>query len=172
MTPYASSFPALNMIRRGFTLIETIIYVALLAGVVAAMVALFTSGLETQGLVAAQSRMANAQRLVELTMQKRLAEAPAVTVPASGSGSVLTVTSPTPAESPVSFTLSGTTLMMQLGAGAAAALTPSYVRVTAFTVTRLSGTPASVRVVASFATDAPRTTITATSTFTVTLPFN
>ncbi len=158
--------------RRGFSLLEVIIYVGLLAGVMAALVALFTAGLQTKALVAAQTRMAETERLVELTIQERLAESSGVTVPASGAAASLTATSSVPNESPAAFSLSGTSLDLQLGIGAAQPLNPTDVRVTSFSVTRLDGAPASVRVVIGYATDVTQHTLTATSTFTATLPYD
>lgn len=159
------------MIRRGFSLIETIIYVAILAVSVVTLSSMFVASLQTQSLVDAQHRLLDAQRATEIAIQARLSEAHSVTTPASGSGSTLVISSPTAGQDPVTFALSGTTLTMKLGAGTAAAITPPDVRVTAFTATRLSGSPASVRVTITYAVSTAKSTLTATSVFTITLRY-
>lgn len=159
------------MLRRGFSLLETIIYVAILAGSVVTLSSMFIASLQTQSLVEAQHRLLDAQRATEIAIQARLSEAQTVTTPVTGSESTLVISSPTAGQDPVTFALSGTTLTMKLGAGTAAPITPPDIRVTAFSVTRLSGTPASVRVSITYATGTAKATITTSSVFTITLRY-
>lgn len=160
------------MVRRGFSLLETVIYVAILALSVVALSSIFTASLQTQSLVDAQHRLLDAQRATELAVQSRLSEARTVTTPVSGSASTLVISSPTAGQDPVTFALSGTTLTMKLGAAAAAPITPPDVRVTAFTATRLSGSPASVHITIVYAVRTAKATLTATSVFTITLRYD
>ncbi len=158
--------------RRGFTLIETLIYVAILAMATLALLAMFRAGAESDVIVQAQTSLLDAERAAQELIQDRITEATGLTAPASGSGNVLTLTSPVAGESPVTFTLTNGQITMQLGAGAAAAITPPNVRVTSFTVTRLAGTPPGVRVSFETETDAGTLLIPGSVTFTSLLRYD
>lgn len=143
--------------RRGFSLIEVLVYVAILSMTSIALSMMFNAGAQSDLLVDAQNRLLDAERTAQGIMQARISTATGVTTPASGSGSTLVLTSPVAGESPVTFALSGNQLTMKLGAAAAAPITPADVRVTAFSVLRLSGSPPGVRV--SFETEIDASTV-------------
>ena len=158
--------------RRGFTLIEVLIYVSILTTATLALLAMFQAGAQSDVIVRAQNHLWEAERPAQGLLQAKISEASAVTVPASGSGTSLILASSTPSENPVMFALSGTELTMQLGAGAAAPITPADVRVTSFTVLRLSGSPPGVRVTFETETDAGTLLIPGSTTFTSLLRYD
>lgn len=160
-----------KFLTAGFTLIEVIIYVALLGIGLTALVYVYIAGIETQSLVKTEQKLLDVRRVVELTLRSRLEESQSVTTPASGTSNQLVITSPTASESPVTFAISGTILTMQLGSDQPINLTSSDVRVTTFTVTRLSGSPHAVEIDIVFEADAAKATVTSTSTFTSTLRY-
>jgi Tfp pilus assembly protein PilV len=158
------------MERRGFTLIETLIYAAIFAIGIFALVTIYNASVQTRSIALAQETVLESRRVAEMTILKRLREATSLTAPASGTGSTLTLGSPNASDNPVTFALSGGRLTMKLGSGTAAPITASTVTVTSFSVTRLDGTPASVSVSIGYAAStAARTTVTAASAFSFTL---
>ena len=157
---------------RGFTLIETLLYMALSVTGLAVLTSVLISSLNTRSLIYAQQRLVENQQLNELTLLKRLGEATTITTPASGSASQLVINSPTIAESPVTFQVTNSVLTMKLGSASPIALTSTDVRVTGFTVTRLSGSPPSMSIDITYAADtASGATPTATTSFTYTLRY-
>ena len=167
MMPSKSS----NQGPRGFTLLEVVIYVALLAIGLSALVFVQLSGLQTHSLVQNELELLEIRRLAELTIRGYAERALAVTTPASGSANQLVLGMPDPAESPVTFALAGNRLTLQIGTGTATPITPPNVRVTDFTVTRLSGSPPSIAVSLSYEADAAKATIPTSSSFTLTLRY-
>jgi hypothetical protein len=158
--------------QKGFTLFETTIFVTLSAMVLVESLLLFNSVMRTNSLIRGKDRLRQSAALVEAYIAERLAEADAVTAPASGSGSTLTMSSPDAADDPVSFTVSNGAMQLTLGAAAAVDLTPSYVTITDFTATRLTGSPPAVRLSIGYETDlSPTRSISSTSEFTVTLRY-
>jgi hypothetical protein len=160
------------MNRAGFTVIEVIIYTALLSIGLAALVFVYLAGVETHSLVETEQKLLDVRRVVELTVRSRLEEAVIVLVPESGSTNQLVISSPNPLEDPITFAVSNNAFTMQLGAAAPITLTPGDVRVTNFTATRLSGAPPSVEISLTFEADAAKATVTSTSTFTMTLRYD
>ncbi len=158
--------------RRGFTLIEVLIYVAILGIAFISLMTMFNAGAQSGVIVEAQNRLLDAERTAQAILQARISTATSVTTPASGSGSTLVLASPVAAENPVTFALSGGQITMKLGAGAAAPITPADMRVTSFTVTRLSGSPAGVRVSLVTETDAGTLLIPGSVTFTTLLRYD
>lgn len=156
---------------RGFSLIEVLIYVALIATGFVAAAFVVQAGFQARSVALAQVRLFDAERVVDWTLSDRLEESDNVLTPASGTDTTLQITSPTADEDPVTFTVSGESLTMQLGTGTPGALTPDQVRVTNFSATRLSGSPASVIITVTLETDAISTVISRTSTITYTLRY-
>jgi Tfp pilus assembly protein PilW len=158
------------MKREGFTLIETLIYAAIFAIAIFALVSVYNSSVQTHSIALAQEAVLESRRVAEAAILKRLREATSVTTPASGTSSTLVIGSPTAAENPVTFAVSSGRLTMKLGSGTAVPLTSSTVTVTSFSVTRLDGVPASLGITIVYsASTAARATVTATSNFGFTL---
>lgn len=156
---------------RGFTLLEVIIYTALLAMSLAAVAFFVHAALSLRSIGEAEIRLTDARRVVEWHIRERLEEASVVTTPASGSSATLQLNSPTAGEDPVIFALDGTTLTMQLGVSWPIPLTPDDVAVTNFSATRLSGAPASVQIAITYEVTSIRTAVSSTSTISYTLRY-
>ncbi len=139
--------------RHGFTLIETVIYTALLVSGMVVLTTILMSGLNTRSLITGEQQLVSNQQLAELTMVERLGQAGAVITPASATSTQLVISSPTPSEDPVTFQVTGGILTMTLGVQAPIALTSETIRVSAFTVTRLTATPPSLQIAISYETD-------------------
>jgi len=159
------------MKREGFTLIETLIYAAIFALAIFALVSVYNSSVQTRSIALAQEAVLESRRVAEATILKRLREATSVTTPASGTSSSLVIGSPTALENPVTFAVSSGRLTMQLGAlGTPVPITASNVTVSSFSVTRLDGSPASLAITIVYsASTAARATVTETSNFGFTL---
>ncbi len=167
MMPFKSS----NQLPKGFTLIEILLYTLLLAIGLAALTFIHLASLETHSLVSVEQELLETRRLTELAIQTRVAEATGVTTPASGSANQLMITSQIPSESPTTFSLLNQRLQMQLGVNPVVTITPSDVRVTNFTVTRLSGSPPSLAITITYEADAAKATVNTSSSFTITLRY-
>ena len=155
---------------RGFTLIETLVYMALSAAGMLVLVSMLISGLNTRSLIYSQQRLVENQQFNELTLLKRLGEATTVTTPAGGEANQLVIDSGVSGENPVTFQVTNQVLTMTLGDQAPIALTSSDVAVTDFTVTRLSGTPPSIAIEITYAADTAsgaRPTVTTSLTYTL-----
>ncbi|TAK04689.1 hypothetical protein EPO33_01700 [Patescibacteria group bacterium] len=139
--------------RHGFTLIETVIYTALLVSGMAVLTTILLSGLNTRSLITGEQQLVSNQQLAELTIVERLGQAGAVITPASATSTQLVINSPTPSDDPVTFQVTDGVMTMTLGLQAPVALTSDAVRVSAFTVTRLTATPPSVRIAVTYETD-------------------
>lgn len=157
--------------QAGFTLVETIIYIGLLALALTSLMMIYVSGLQTNEIVSEEQAVSDDRRIAELQIRQRLESASTITTPASGTSSQLVFDSPTASESPVTISVVNEQLMMQLGSNPAVAITPSEIRVTSFQVTRLNGSPASVQISIVYASDTSEATITQTSSWTTTLRY-
>jgi prepilin-type N-terminal cleavage/methylation domain-containing protein len=125
--------------QSGYTLIELLLYVALIGILLTAVVGFFT--------MTADARVKN-QTINEVndqgvfaidTITQSLRNATSITAPSTGaSGGQLTIVMPTSAISPTIFNLSGTTLQIKEGTNTAVSLTNSKVQIIAFSVKNLS----------------------------------
>ncbi|HSX07132.1 MAG TPA: prepilin-type N-terminal cleavage/methylation domain-containing protein [Candidatus Saccharimonadia bacterium] len=139
----------IHQYQSGYTLIELILYVAILGILLTATVGFF--GMIADARVKSQTiSEVNDQGTFAIDyLTQTVRNATSITTPlTSTSGSSLTLVVPTASLSPTIFSLSGTTLQVQEGAGAAVALTNSKVQVTNFTVKNLtrSGTSGIVQI--------------------------
>lgn len=156
----------------GFTLIDTLLYIVLLTAGMFVLVTVFLSGLRTHKLIADQQLLVANKQTAELTLFARLGEASQITIPASGTATELIIDSPESAENPVHFYVTDGVLFVAVGTQAPAVLTSSRVQVTAFSVTRLEGTPASIFVDLSYQTAAVAGVVSRlNSSFTYTLRY-
>ncbi len=153
---------------KGFLLVETLIYTALLALITSVLASIYVSGMDTRSLIEGQQRVLQTSQFVEQAILHRLEQATLVNVPSSaGVSDTLSIDSPTAADDPVIFAITDETLTMTLGAGAPIALTTD-VTVQEFTVTRLSGSPASLSIEVTYQTT---TSSGASPTMTSTIPY-
>ena len=139
--------------RTGFTLIETVLYTALLVSGMVVLTTILISGLNTRSLITGEQQLVSNQQLAELTIVERLGQAGSVVAPTSATSTQLVINSPTPSDDPVTFQVTDGILTMTLGVQAPIALTNNTVRVFAFTVTRLTATPPSVQIAITYETD-------------------
>lgn len=133
----------------GYTLIELLLYVAIVAIVLSAVTALF--GITSDARVKNQSMSeVNEQGVSAMEyISQTLRTATSVSSPAAAaSASSLTLVVPTASLSPTIINVSSGALQVKEGAAAAVSLTDSKVQVTAFNVTNLtrSGTSGTVQV--------------------------
>ncbi|MDO8435751.1 MAG: prepilin-type N-terminal cleavage/methylation domain-containing protein, partial [bacterium] len=104
--------------RRGFTLIEVLLYTALLGIILGTFVLTTTTVLESRAKSQTALMLNEGMRYAMERIAYRIANASAVTLPASGTGPALTLTMPTPSQNPTAFTLSGGVIMIAQGGGA------------------------------------------------------
>ncbi len=154
-------FSTATSMQRGFTLIETMIYLAIftvmIGGIVMAAYALFASSakLETRAMILQEEQFAM------MTIERLLSEAASVSVPTSGSqGGTLTLT-----------TFSGVTYMISRASGVitlnGSALTNTNVTADTLTFQRASTTPDGVTADFTLSAKSPQgTTVTVSASTT------
>jgi len=135
--------------QHGFTLIELLLYVAIIGTLLTAITAFF--GIITDARVKNQSITEVDQQgaFIMNTITQTIRNANSITTPAAaGTGATLTLVVPTGGLSPTTFNLSGTTLQITEGAGAAVALSNNDVQASNLSFKNLtrSGTPGIVQV--------------------------
>ncbi len=166
-----STSTLLSQDRKGFTLLETIIAIALSASVLTTAAMLFHSTLSTEGRVRGHQRLADATFLVEQTMSDRITSANGISEPASGSSETLTISTTDNATNPTTFTVTNGALTIQEGSSASEPLTPNTVTVTDFTITRITGDPASITISTTMETQVGSETINSDASWTSTLRY-
>lgn len=132
---------------RGFTLIETLLYTALvgivLGTMVLAMTTLLTAHSKSQAALALEGNV----RFALDQVVERIQNASDIVSP-SGSGPATTITlnMPNPQRNPTTITITNGSILITEGGAVAVALTGSHVEVTELTFERLAGTPPSVHI--------------------------
>ncbi len=130
---------------KGFTLIEVLIYMALMAVMLLGMVQLTTSIFDLRARTRSGIVLEENLRFALVSVAERVKAAADITSPGAGSSDSLTLDMVDATLDPTTFSLANGILMITEGASGAGRLTSSEVEVTTFTVTRLAGTPPSVR---------------------------
>jgi prepilin-type N-terminal cleavage/methylation domain-containing protein len=129
-----------SMGQRGYTLIELLLYVAMIGILLSAVTAFF--GMAADARIKSQSiNEVNQQGTFAMDyMVQTIRNATSITAPATGTSSTngLTVVVPTGSLSPTVFSLSSGVLQVKEGAGALVPLTSNDVQVTSLTVTNLT----------------------------------
>jgi len=134
---------------RAFTLIEMLVYTALVASIMTAVVLLTVAMLNTRGQARGELVLNENMEYLLYRLGYQIHEATGITTP-SGTGSssstlILTMASST--LNPTTIRLTNGTATLAQGASATAyVLTSSEIEITALTFTRASGTPASVKI--------------------------
>jgi type II secretory pathway pseudopilin PulG len=152
---------------KGFLLIETLVYTALLAIITSVFALIYVSGMDTRSLNEGEQRVLQTSQFVERTILQRLEEASTVNAPTTGESDTLSIDAPIGAEDPVVFSVADETLYMTLGVNAPVALTADLT-VEEFIVTRLGGSPASLQIEITYQAT---TSSGATPTLTSTIPY-
>lgn len=119
------------MRRRATSLIETIIYVAVLAGIVGVLMNFMVDFMRRQTKITAITDTEQGARFAMDKITSVIRSAKTATAPAVGaSGSTLSVNATDIANSPIVFALSGGVITMKVGTGTATAITGTDIRVT------------------------------------------
>ncbi|HSX07439.1 MAG TPA: type II secretion system protein [Candidatus Saccharimonadales bacterium] len=144
-----NSLPSKTAAQRGYTLLELLLYMAIISILLAATTAFL--GVTVDARVKNQTvAEVNDQGVAVMDyIMQTIRNASSITAPAAAASSTsLTLVVPTGSLSPTVFSLSGTTLQVKEGAAAAVSLTNSKVQVTSLTFTNLtrSGTSGAVQV--------------------------
>lgn len=140
MTPSKSS----NQVRRGFTLVEILLYAVLAASTTAVLASLIHTSLRLRSTAEGHITLLEQTQVAELTILRRLETSSDVLEPATGSATRLELASPLPAEHPTVFELSQGELLMRLGTQTPVVLMGQNTTVTEFTVLRLESAPPSL----------------------------
>ncbi len=155
----------------GFTLIETMLYIAFVGMILTSVVLLATTAFRVRSTVRASLVVQENARFAASRIRSLVTEASDITSPASGATSTtLILSTAVPAENPTTITLTNGVITLTQGAGAATALTSNEVNVSNLTFTRLGGTIPSVRMSLTGTlrnAAAPTPSFTATSTASV-----
>lgn len=159
------------MTRRGFTLVEILLYVALFAITMSALSSVYISSLSTDLLAKRKQDLVETQRHAGIRLRETIQSANVITVPASGSASSLTVEGAGIDGSPVTFSVVSGRLYVETATVPATAVTPADITVAAFTATRLGGSPPGVEIVLTMTAESGTTTLTEISDFIVTLRY-
>ncbi len=159
------------MNRRGFTLVETIIYVALFASAIGVLSSVFVSSLRTDKLTEQQHELLQTRRLIEIRLREAVEQAGIISSPSAGTSDTLTVDGGAFANGAQTFTVAGQTLYYQDGSASAVAITPSSLDITSFAVTRIASSPPGVGVSFTIATQDTATTQSFDSMFSVFLRY-
>ncbi len=119
--------------QKGFTLIETILYSALLAIFLSATFLFVNNILSTSGNILERNELAANKEFIDYKLNWLISQATDVTVPAPGlSAASITITGPTPTIYPAVITLSNGQLMLSLAGAAANPITNNRIKVTSF----------------------------------------
>jgi len=134
-----------NINTRGFSLVETIIYIAILSIIVSALVVTAVSLLNTFTRLRAAQDISQASTVTLERLTRELRFANAVDTGASTLGSnpgtlVLHTVDASDTPTTVTTTLSGGRVMMQMGSGALVPLTHANVTISNLTFTHVVGT--------------------------------
>lgn len=158
--------------RNGFTLVETIIYIALTTMALSVLLQVHISGLKTRSIALNEQILLENQRLVEYHMLERLAESNAVNDPLAGTSNILSLSSINPADNPVVFLVENERLMVSVGGGGNIPITAETVHITDFQIDRLAGSPAAVIIGIEYEIRTSDTTIGNRTEFTYTLRYD
>jgi type II secretory pathway pseudopilin PulG len=130
--------------QSGYTLIELLLYVALIGTLLTSVVGFFTLMADARVKNQTINEVNDQGVFVMDSITQSLRNASSITSPTIGtSGTSLTIAMPTSSINPTVFNLSGTTMQLKEGTNTAVSLTNSKIQVTALTVKNLSrsGTP-------------------------------
>jgi len=125
--------------RRGFSIIETILYVAILIMIMGTMVIFLINVVHRESKVTMVLEVNQNARFAIEKINSVIRNSKDATVPTDGGGvgSTLSLTMPNAAVSPTVFTVTNGVLTMQQGAAAAVPITSSAVKVSSLTFTNL-----------------------------------
>lgn len=134
--------------RQGFTLIEIVIYTALVAMVLGTAVLATNAALQIRTQTRNALILEESLRFAMHDITETIRRADSVTIPASvgASGNTLTLDMSDAIENPTTFTLTSGAISRARAGNPTVAITPAAIEITALTFTRLSGTPAPITI--------------------------
>lgn len=138
-----------NTHRKGFSLIEVVLYFALASTMVIALSAFFSAVIQSRikgvAIMELESQGLDAMNLMTQTIRN----SDAITAPASGAtATTLTLDTPTSSNDPTIFQITNDVLTIKEGSSAAIPLTANPIQATQLTFQNLtrSGTPGEIRI--------------------------
>jgi Tfp pilus assembly protein PilE len=134
--------------RRGFTLIETIIYTVLVVMVLTSVVLATQTALQLRGRSRIELLLTEGVRFALTHITERIQTANDLTSPTDVgiASNTLTITVPEVPQTPTTFTLTNGVITAQKGGGTAEALTADVITITELSFTRLIGSPPPVSI--------------------------
>lgn len=152
--------------KKGFTLIEVIIYTLLVAMILTTVVLATNTALQIRGKTNASLILEENMRFAITTIVERVRAANDVTAPLIGSpGNTLILASSEPTQNPTTITVTNGVIMMTEGTSAATAITGDNIEITNLVFTTLAGTPSPVQISMSGQTKNATGTYRATNAF-------
>jgi Tfp pilus assembly protein PilE len=138
-------FPRLTF-RSGFTIIEMLMYTAIVGMIMATTIYVTTTMYNVRARVNSSSIVHESMEFAEKRIVASLHDASAVTNPASGASSQLTLSMPDDAKDPTVFTLTGGQIYMKEGSRDNLPITSSEVDISSLQFTRGTSEPPVVRI--------------------------
>ncbi len=138
-----------NTTSNGYTLIELLLYVAIVGSLLTAISFYFSLALEARVKNQTISEVDQQGTFLMDTITQTIRNATSITTPAAaGSGTTLTLVVPTGGLSPTTFNLSGDTLQITESGGAAVALSNGNIQISSLTFKNLTraSTPGVVQI--------------------------
>lgn len=127
------------MNKRGFTLIEVLLYVSLSVLLLGALSATVILTLESRARAHVTNEVEQQASFIFNRIEQIAQDSSAITSPvAASTGSSLTISRDSPSDNPTTLSLSGTTLMITRGGNSSTALHNDQIEVTNFVVSNLS----------------------------------
>lgn len=158
--------------KNGSTLIETLLYIFLVAVILSSFLVIIRATFSTQAKFAAHAALNENARFSLRKIESQVKAAAAISSPPAGTTSTrLTITRADPAKNPATLEVINGTLMLTEGAAPQAALTSADIDVTEFIVTHADTTPASIQILFTAQTKsasvAPKTSVTIQETIVI-----
>lgn len=148
-------FKSSNHPPKGTTLVETLIFTAIGSMLMVAVSSIYISALNTRSLVDSQQKIIYVDSFIRASIESEFLSSHQITSPVTGSSTVLSFFSEISGND-VAYSLSGSDLQEILGVSEPIVLNSLGVRVTDFSVVRLVGSPAAVRIHIEFEADSVR----------------
>lgn len=136
--------------RRGFTLLEVIVFIAIFAVTIMAFMTIFVSVSKVLVRQGGASEVAQQSQFLLQNLQYYIERSSQVDITADAATTSLRLRMPEASQDPVIFNLSGNAITLQVGAGAASALTSGKVKVNNLSFVRRTNVPGHDSVAVAF----------------------
>jgi len=136
--------------RRGFTLIEVLLYTAFVAMIMTSVTLLVAGALTSQSKLRSSLILKENVRYAIWQIQSAVGEATSITTPASGvPSSTINLITASSTTATIAFNAASGTITLSQGTSTALQLLSSEVQITGFTATRVNSTSSTLRLVLS-----------------------